>query len=338
MESIKQKPETPVPLCRLPDFRSLGVLLRTLVLVNLLAVVTVLIGERESAVLEHALILMAGYLELPLFIAVLVLYVVHPVLTRWPPRAGHAAVQVVAVSVAALAFAQFGDGTAYSLWRWLLWAVMAATACLLYFDYRSRRFSPALTEARLMALTLRIQPHFLFNSLNAVLGVMRSDPRRAEHVLEELADLFRALMQDNRELVPLGDELTLCERYVDIEQLRLGERLQVRWSLDDCPRDALVPPLMLQPLLENAIYHGVEPAGDPSAISVKLVRVAGEIRIEVDNPLPVKARNHDGNHMALNNIRERLTLFFDLEGSLETMQTDDRYLVVIRLPYRRKPT
>ncbi|MBI1906541.1 MAG: histidine kinase [Rhodocyclales bacterium] len=337
MESIKQKPETPVPQPRLPDFRSLGVLLRTLMLVNLLAFATVLIAEREPVVLEHALILMAGYLELPLFVAVLVLYVVYPVLARWPLRAAYVAVQVVAVAVTALSFSQFGDGATYSLWRWLVWAVIAASICLLYFDYRGRRYSPALTEARLMALTLRIQPHFLFNSLNAVLGVMRSDPRRAEQVLEELADLFRVLMKDNRELVPLGDELTLCERYLDIEQLRLGDRLQVQWSLDDCPRDALVPPFMLQPLLENAIYHGVEPCGAPSGIVVKVSRHAGEVRIEVDNPIPEMARNHGGNHMALNNIRERLTLFFDLEGSLEATQTDGRYRVVIRLPYRRKP-
>lgn len=306
-------------------------------LVNLLAFATVLIAEREPVVLEHALILMAGYLELPLFVAVLVLYVVYPVLARWPLRAAYVAVQVVAVAVTALSFSQFGDGATYSLWRWLVWAVIAASICLLYFDYRGRRYSPALTEARLMALTLRIQPHFLFNSLNAVLGVMRSDPRRAEQVLEELADLFRVLMKDNRELVPLCDELTLCERYLDIEQLRLGDRLQVQWSLDDCPRDALVPPFMLQPLLENAIYHGVEPCGAPSGIVVKVSRHAGEVRIEVDNPIPEMARNHGGNHMALNNIRERLTLFFDLEGSLEATQTDGRYRVVIRLPYRRKP-
>src|SRR5690606_3127656 len=124
-----------------------------------------------------------------------------------------------------------------------------------------------------------------------------------------------------------GDELTLCERYLDIEQLRLGDRLQVQWSLEDCPRDALVPSFMLQPLLENAIYHGVEPSGAPSGISVKIERRAGEIRIEVENPLPETARNHGGNSMALNNIRERLTLFFDLEGGLEASRVDGRYRV-----------
>ena len=187
-----------------------------------------------------------------------------------------------------------------------------------------------------MALTSRIRPHFLFNSLNGVLGVIRSDPRRAERALEELADLFRAQMQENRELVPIADELALCERYLDLEQLRLGERLQVRWLLDTCPRNALVPPLLLQPLLENAVYHGVEPASGPAEIVVHIERRAAEVLIKVDNPVADVERHHAGNRMALDNIRERLMLFFDLEAHLETERRNGRYRVSIRFPYRRK--
>jgi two-component system sensor histidine kinase AlgZ len=151
-----------------------------------------------------------------------------------------------------------------------------------------------------------------------------------------LAELFRALMRDNRDLLPLGEELDLCERYIDLEQLRLGDRLVVRWELEDCPRDALVPPLLLQPLLENAVYYGVEPASEAAEILVRVFRKGAEIRIEVDNPEAKSVRHQGGNHMALDNIRERLMLFFDLEAALVTEAGNGRHRVSIRLPYRRR--
>jgi two-component system sensor histidine kinase AlgZ len=321
----------------LPDFRNLGVVLRLLLLVNLLGLLTVLVQGDESVPYAFSLMGMAGRLELPLFVVVLLLYLSGPLLARLPLRTGVATVTAVVLAVVVATFPLLREDDAGSLWRWLAWALGAVFACLTYFDYRSRLFSPALTEARLMALTARIRPHFLFNCLNGVLGVIRSDPRRAERALEELADLFRALMRDNRDLVPLGDELDLCERYVDLEYLRLGERLKVRWELDGCPRDALVPPLLLQPLLENAVYHGVEPSSEAAEILVRIVRRAGEIRIDVDNPTGDPDRHQAGNRMALENIRERLMLFFDLEAGLQTDCSDGRHRVSIHLPYRRKP-
>jgi two-component system sensor histidine kinase AlgZ len=336
MKSIRQKSDPALAPARVPDFRNLGVLLRLLLLVNLLAVATVLLRVDEPAAYPRALIAMAGKVELPLFLAMLLLFVLQPGFARWPPRSGRGGVLLVALAVAAMTFPLLRDGEASTLWRWLAWAGAAALAALVYFDNRSRRHSRSLTEARLMALTARIRPHFLFNCLNGVLGVIRSDPRRAEQALEELADLFRVLMRDNRELVPLGEELDLCERYVDLEYLRLGARLRLRWVLDDCPRDALVPPLLLQPLVENAIYHGVEPSGDAVEIVVSVVRRGGEICIEVDNPMEPVERHKAGNRMALENIRERLMLFFDLEAGLEIDARGGRHRVSIRLPYRRK--
>jgi CheY-like chemotaxis protein len=144
--------------------------------------------------------------------------------------------------------------------RAALLAAFAAATLLYYFHLRAKAFSPAVTEARLQALTARIRPHFLFNSLNAVLSLIRSEPRRAETALEELAELFRALMRDHRDLMPLADEIALCRQYLDLEKLRLGDRLNVEWEIVDVPDDIKVPPLMLQPLLENAVYHGIEPA------------------------------------------------------------------------------
>lgn len=337
VKSIEQKPDPIAPAPAPPDFRNLGVVLRTLLLVNLLAVGTVLLRVDDPSAYAAELMTMAAKVELPLFLALLLLFVLQPWLARLAAPAARAALVLVALGVVAATFPLLREADA-SLWRWLAWAAAAAVALLVYFDSRSRRQSRSLAEARLMALTARIRPHFLFNSLNGVLGVIRSDPRRAEQALEALADLFRALMRENRELVPLGEELELCERYVELEQLRLGPRLRMRWALDDCPRDALVPPLLLQPLVENAIYHGVEPAGEGAEIVVRVARRGGEVRIEVDNPVEAHERHRAGNRMALDNIRERLALFFDLEAALDIGIRDGRHCVAIRLPYRRKST
>lgn len=197
------------------------------------------------------------------------------------------------------------------------------------------RNGDAMAEARLMALTARIRPHFLFNSLNAVLGTIRTDPRRAESALEELSTLFRALLQDPRHLVPLSDELSLCRKYLALERLRLGDRLQVRWDIDRCPPDALVPPLVLQPLLENAVYHGIEPASQPAPLSIRLVCAGGVIAIELGNPLAEAAPASEGNRLAMANIRERLRLFYGHGAELMAGADADRYLVRIVLPYQR---
>jgi two-component system, LytTR family, sensor histidine kinase AlgZ len=336
MQSIKQKPDALVPPGGLPDFRNLGVLLRLLLLVNLLAAGTAAVRTDELAAFLPGFIDMAGRVELPLFVVALAAYLLQPWLARLSRRSG---VMVVLAMVMAVAWASHGltselVGNRVGLGQWLLWALAAALIALLYFDYRNRLLSPALTEARLMALTARIRPHFLFNSLNGVLGVIRSDPRRAERALEELAELFRVLMRENRELVPLEDELALCERYLDLERLRLGERLQVRWEIRNAPPDALVPPLLLQPLIENAVYHGIEPSATAGEMLVQVYRRGDEVRIEVDNPVADVARHHDGNRMALDNIRERLMLFYDLEARLDIQRRNGRYRVQIHLPYR----
>ena len=374
-ESIKQKPAR-LAGPGLPDFRNLGVMLRVLLVVNLLALLTVALRADDAGRLAADLALMAGRVELPLLLAVLLLYLLGPALLRLRARAGQAAVFAVA-SLAVMISSPLTGADAPALLRALAWSWLAAAITLLYFDYRNWRFTPALAEARLMALTARIRPHFFFNSLNGVLGVIRSDPRRAERALEELADLFRALMQDHRERVPLRDEVELCERYVDLERLRLGDRLSVRWAfggegasggdagsvaggaigeLDPVSAtlrggagleaaraearasllDARVPPLLLQPLLENAVYHGIEPSTEAGEVVVRGERRGEVLSLEVDNPVCDAVRHHAGNRMALDNIRERLMLFYDLEAGLEIEEGGGRYRVRIRLPYRTR--
>ncbi|NMG72239.1 sensor histidine kinase [Parazoarcus communis] len=336
MKSIKQKPRTPAA-APLPDFRNLGVMLRAMLLVNLLAVLTVLVRVDVPADLMSELLLMAGRVELPLFLAMLTLYGVAPALSKMASRLAALVVAGVALASVALTWPILQGSENGSLVRWMSWALGAALVSLMYFDYRSRLFSPALTEARLQALTARIRPHFLFNTLNAVLGVIRSDPRRAERGLEELAELFRALMRENRNLVPLGEELALCERYLGLEQLRLAERLEVQWQLEGdvaALKRILVPPLLLQPLLENAVYHGVEPLAGTGVVRVRIQRQGRDLLLEVENPAAPGGSHHHGNNMALENIRERLMLFYDLEARLEIDGGADRYRVRIHLPVR----
>jgi two-component system sensor histidine kinase AlgZ len=210
---------------------------------------------------------------------------------------------------------------------------VATLLVLVYFNLRSRMLSPALTEARLQALQARIRPHFLFNSINAVLSLVRSEPRRAETALEDLADLYRVLMADNRDLVPLEREVELCRQYLGLEALRLGNRLRVEWQVDKMPGDALVPPLLLQPLLENAVYHGIEPSMEPGVISIHIFNDRDRVHMLLRNPYRKEGSHHTGNKMALANIRERLSLHFDAEASLQTRDADGQYEVRITLPY-----
>jgi two-component system sensor histidine kinase AlgZ len=170
-----------------------------------------------------------------------------------------------------------------------------------------------------------------------VLSLIRQEPRRAETALENLADLFREVMGDNRQLAPLVREVELCRQYLDLEQLRLGERLNVVWRIDNMPGDALVPPLVLQPLLENAVYHGIEPRVEPGEISIDIYAARNQVHAVLRNPYAKAGDHHAGNKMALGNIRERLQLHFDAEASLETRMREDTYQVHIIMPYVKAP-
>jgi two-component system sensor histidine kinase AlgZ len=216
----------------------------------------------------------------------------------------------------------------------LLLAALVAATLLAYLRLRAKAYSPALVEARLQALQARIRPHFLFNSLNAVLSLIRRDPKRAERALEDLADVFRTLMSEPRQFVRLADEIALLERYAGIEQLRLGERLRITWELDAAPSDALLPPLVLQPLLENAVFHGVEPGTAAGDVLVRIERRGDRVLARIENPYVADQQRRAGNRMALENIRERLALFFDAEARIRTSADGRRYRVEIEMPYK----
>jgi two-component system sensor histidine kinase AlgZ len=318
----------------LPDFRNLGVMARALVAVNLFGMAVALAAEPSWLRALEAFVLSTVLIEPPLLAVLMLLSAGAPWLRRLSYWAGCTVVVALALALAAAMQAALGGFADVSLARALLFAACAAALVLAYLTLHLRAYSPALAEARLQALQARIRPHFLFNSLNAVLALIRRDPARAERTLEDLADLFRALMSDSRSLVRLADEISLIERYAAIEQLRLGDRLRMSWDLDQAPVDALLPPLLLQPLLENAIYHGVEPGTGTGDVLVRIERRGDRVHALIENPALPSGGGRAGNHMALDNIRERLMLFFDADARLETQVEAGRYRVEIDLPYR----
>ena len=338
MVSIRQNAYPDV----LPDFRNLGVVARVLVGVNAAVFAGTLFASNDLAQAADAFVQAAAVVEPLLLLLVVVLFALSTALRRLPYWTGSVVVLAIVVALVACYLPAVGlvtgKPTLPGLPRLLLLALLVAGALLAYFRLFAKAHSPALAEARLQALQARIRPHFLFNSLNAVLSLIRRDPQRAERTLEDLADLFRTLMSDARHFVRLADELSLLERYAAIEQLRLGERLRISWELDSAPPDALLPPLVLQPLLENAVYHGVEPGTGTSEVLVRIERRGERVLALIENPYIEEEAQRAGNRMALENIRERLQLFFDAEARIATRIAEGRYRVEIEIPYRlRQP-
>ena len=321
----------------LPDFRNLGVIARVLLAVNAFAFAAALVAEPAWGATLVRFLRAAALIE-PMLLATLVaLYALSPMLARLAYWQGCAAVLAIAFALSGSVHVAMvpADNEPAALLRSLALVAVTVASLLAYLRLLTKAYSPALSEARLQALQSRIRPHFLFNSLNAVLSLVRRDPRRAERALEDLADLFRVLMQDSRSFVRLADEIALLERYAAIEQLRLGERLSITWELEGAPRDALLPPMVLQPLLENAVYHGIEPGTGTGTVVVRIERRGARVLARIENPYFEEHARRAGNRMAQENIRERLQLFFDAEARLSSRVAGGRYLVEVEMPYRQ---
>lgn len=216
---------------------------------------------------------------------------------------------------------------------------LIVTALLLRYFFVTHQWQKhvrAEALSRIQALQARIRPHFLFNSMNTIAALTRSDPKRAEEAVEDLADLFRATLRDSHSPLRLKEELELTRIYQRIEALRLGQRLAVRWDVGELPMRAFVPGLTVQPLLENAIYHGIEPLENGGTVTVSGRVVDGEIELVVSNPVAREGAPSEpraGNRLALDNIRQRLDLAYGGRGSLTVARDADSYRVTVRLPY-----
>ncbi len=243
-------------------------------------------------------------------------------LLAWWPLAWASLAEVppggAGLRVAALALA--GAGFAALLWAWL--------------DLRARIWHPANAAARLAELQSRIRPHFLFNALNTALALVRVDPARAETVLEDLAQLFRVALAEVGASVSLEEEIELARRYLAIEEVRFGPRLRVHWHIDARAHAARVPPLVLQPLVENAVRHGIEPAARGGEVTVRAQVQRGQVVLTVSNTLGAAddPPGSPGHGMALHNVRERLRLLHDVAAQCDVWREEDRFHVRITLP------
>ena len=217
------------------------------------------------------------------------------------------------------------------------WFASAAAGALLSglllagLYWRARARAPAATTARLAELQSRIRPHFLFNTLNSAIALVRAEPLKAESVLEDLSELFRSALADPAESVTLEQEITLAQRYLAIETIRFGARLQISWHLDPQALQARLPPLLLQPLVENAIKHGVEPSATGAQIKISTERRGGTVVVKVSNSTPAGIGER-GNGLALANVRERLLLLHDVQARFQTVYRDGVFQVRLELP------
>lgn len=333
-----------------PDCCNIGVVFRSLLGVNAAVFIAILLqsGSARQGLLEF--VEASVVVELACLWSLFALCGLRRLLQRlpainvgpvWAQRAACAIVPAAVTGIVIHFFMSIdwlmGSFAHLTVQKGVLTAALMGAVFQHYFELRTRAYSPALVEARLQALQARIRPHFLFNSLNAVLSLIRTEPRRAESTLEDLADLFRVLMSDPRSMTTLENEIRLCRQYLSIEKIRLGDRLRVQWRAenisDNVLRKAQIPLLLLQPLLENAVHYGVEPSSDPGLIQIHVSRAIDRIQVVIINRYHPQTASGQGNHMALDNIRERLALLYDVEAQLTTTVDRDLFEVRLRFPY-----
>ncbi|MGH1440816.1 MAG: sensor histidine kinase [Cellvibrionaceae bacterium] len=275
----------------------------------------------------------------------LILCQVRPLINRLKPLWSGMLSYGICLSIVAivLTVAQFVSLEPFNVLVWLKGFLMGAifSGILLRYLYLQQQLSnqqQAELQARLQSLQSRIRPHFLFNSMNTIASLISINPQAAEKTVEDLSSLFRSSLQQPG-LVSLSNEVDLCRRYMAIEQQRLGDRLEMVWEIDDTLPDIQVPSLFLQPLLENAIVHGIQNLPDGGSIRLCISSVSSEnepqkVLIMVENPTSSIALStvDEGNHIALNNIEHRLNLHYKKEATIKTFKDEQSYRVEVIIP------
>jgi two-component system, LytTR family, sensor histidine kinase AlgZ len=336
----------------LPNFCSLRVGVALVISGELLAVVLTLASVNALGQFWARLGPLSFYTLLIVIASAVLLCALGPLLRRLDDRltALVAWLLVLAVAVAASRMAHlaipWGDdvyllpdgGTEDLMVRSLGISTIFAALLMryLYLDHLWRRQVEAEAEARFQKLQARIRPHFLFNSLNTIANVIQTDPDLAEELLQDMADLFRATLAKPAELSTLTEELVLAARYLHLEKQRLGDRLNLEWDVEDLPGAAQLPPLILQPLVENAIYHGIQPSKRPGWVRVAGVYRFGVVNLSIRNTLPgpdEPNRHTDGNRMALDNVRQRMAAMFRGAAQVLVSRFDGEYQIRLVFPY-----
>ena len=205
-----------------------------------------------------------------------------------------------------------------------------------YIQHQWRRNIESETQSRIQALQSRIRPHFFFNCMNTIASLTRKQPEIAEQAVEDLSELFRDSLKDAKELSSLNEELDICNRYLRIESYRLGERLKTDWNIDSLPDDARIPSLTLQPLLENAIYHGIETIPDGGTVSINGRLENNQIIIRISNPILKNQEDRMGNNLAQDNIRQRMSAYYGNRGKLDIIHDNQQYHAELTLPYKNE--
>ena len=331
-------PGAPVPAGRAPvlvfDACQAGVVLRAVLFVELVVAVGCMFGSANAVAWLGRMLLVTGVALPATLVWLLTACACKRLLARWVPVVQYA----VAMGLGSLA-GLYGCGmlALTGLSDAPPWIASACSGALLSSALvgalllRARGRMPADATARLAELQSRIRPHFLFNTLNSAIALVRAEPAKAEALLEDLSDLFRSALKDRGAPVTLADEIILARRYLAIEQVRFHERLRVQWELDPLANAAMLPPLLLQPLVENAVRHGVEPSGTGADLLIATRRRGSVVTIEVSNTVPA-GPGAQGAGVALHNVRERLALLHDVQGQFRCGMRDGRFQVRIEVP------
>ena len=338
------KPRDRIEYSALPDFCRLPALF-ALIVVGALTVTVIWLARNNQRDWSAYSVSMLFVTWLVLVIAV-TLCKLRPLLQRLPGLAPYVGVWLLIVLIVtaasimarwlddALQMQMIGSSTPAFVRDNALIAALLGTAMLRYFyvlaQWQARL--AAVSRAQVEALQARIRPHFLFNSMNTVAALIRVDPAAAERTVEDLSELFRAALgQHDTDDGTLGDELQLIERYLAIEQLRLGDRLHVRRELDDLPATFPLPRLLLQPLVENAVRHGIQPLREGGEVILRGHRDGKGIRIEIINPLPT-TQPEPGNGHGMDSVRQRTAYRYGPKANMQAGPQGDRFVVLLQLP------
>lgn len=348
----------------LPDFCSGRAVISVMIMVELVAMLTVFVTQPPAVLFWERFVLLSLYMQWIGVCSAAVLCQARSWLQRMPPWFVLMASYVILLGLAAL-LAEIAWFVLLLLgWQSLLaigshdpfviatlgTVAIVGLVALRYFWVQAQWRSQieAEAEARYQALQARIRPHFLFNTLNSLAALIQKDPRTAEDMVADLSDLFRVALERRQREAPLDDELEITRAYLNIEQVRLGERLRVDWAVEDAARPVPVPLLSLQPLAENAVHHGVTQidAGGEIRISAQLANEAEQryLDLVVENPVPDEPRSSQGTRLALANLTERLRLVYGDHASLRTQRVADGtgtaagiFRASIRIPVLAEP-
>lgn len=336
----------------LPNFCNGLTLLNVIVIAEMLAFVVTLVTRRISANMFEDLLLISIFIQWIALTSAAVMCALRKYLNRLPNQRAFFMAYLALLCVTWLV----SEASVWLLWlfgktttphpEWYAYfhiqnlsvAIIVIAVALRYLMARQqlRRQTASEARAKIQALRARLRPHFLFNSMNIIASLTRSAPSKAEAAIEDMADLFRMMLGDDENLVPIKNEIALARKYLSLEALRLDSRLNVDWDIGTFPRKAIMPILTLQPLLENSIQHGIEPLPNGGTIVVRLREEHDNIEIRVSNPLPPAPayKPKKTGASTLDDIRQRLASHYGDSARLEVVEGEGRFTVTVILPMR----